>query len=156
MKKSFRTVSTSMLLVLTILLLTVTVAFAAAPQAFHMEVHEMILGSGETFYASGPAVDAGVVCPTGITSDIYSNSFGPPNGNYTYLYIVKSYSCTDGTGTFYIKMKVKLENNTGNTTARWQFTDGSGAYSRLRGHGTLVGTPTIPDYIMDVYDGVAH
>ena len=156
MTKPFRTVSISMILVFTILLLSVTVAFAAPPQPFHMEVHENINGSGETFYASGPAVNAGVVCPTGTTSDLVINTFGPPNGNYRFLYVVKSFTCADLTGTFFIKMRVKLEISTGNTTAKWQFTNGSSAYNHLHGHGTLVGTPTIPGYIMDVYDGVAH
>ena len=95
MKKPLRTVSISMLLVLTILFLSATVAFAAAPLGFHMEVHEIIGGSGETFYASGPAVLAGVVCPTGTTSDLVVNTFGPPSGNYTFLYILKSFTCAD-------------------------------------------------------------
>ena len=157
MNKPFRTVSISMLLVLTILLLSVTIAFAAPPLGFHMEVTEIISGSGETFNASGPAVDAGVVCPTGTTSDIVINTFGPPNGNYQFLYIVKSFTCGDGSGTFLIKMRVKLDLSTGYTTAKWQFTDGSDAYNHLRGHGTLVGTPINPFVVIqDVYDGVAH
>lgn len=156
MKKPFRTVSISLLLVLALLLLTATIAFAAQPLGFHMVVDEFIYGGGETFFASGPAVTAGVVCPTGIANDTFSNSYGPPSGTYTYLYIVKSYTCADLSGTFYIKMKVKLNNNTGYTTAKWHFTDGSGAYSRLRGHGTLVGTPTGPGTIQDVYDGKVH
>ncbi len=157
MKKLHRTVSISLLLALTLLLLSATIAFAARPLAFHMEVHEIINGTGETFYASGPAVDAGVICPTGTQTDLINNTFGPPKGDYRFLYIVKSFSCEDGTGTFFIKMRVKLELTTGNTTARWYFTDGSGAYNHIRGHGTLVGTPIVPGYsIMDVYDGIVH
>ena len=157
MKKPFRTVSISVLIVLTILLLSATVAFAAAPLGFHMEVTEVINGSGETFNASGPAVIAGVVCPTGTTSDVVVNTFGPTNGNYQFLYIVKSFTCGNGSGTFFIKMKVKLDLSTGYTTAKWQFTNGSGAYRHLRGHGTLVGIPINPFLIIqDIYDGVAH
>ena len=157
MKKPFRTVSISLLLVLTILLLSATAAFAAAPLGFHMEVTEIINGSGETFTASGPAVTAGVVCPTGTTSDVVVNTYGPPNGNYQFLYILKSFTCGNGSGTFFIKMRVKLDLNSGYTTAKWQFTNGSGLYNHLRGHGTLVGTPIIPFVtIQDVYDGTAH
>jgi hypothetical protein len=53
-------------------------------------------------------------------------------------------------------MVVKLDNITGMTTAHWKFVNGSGAYASLKGHGTLVGTPTIPGQIYDVYDGFAH
>jgi hypothetical protein len=156
MKKPFRSISISLVLVVIFLILSATIAFAAAPLGFHMVVDEFVYANGETFVASGPAVNDGVVCPTGITNNLVSNSFGPPQGTYTYLYIVKEFICTDGSGTFFIKMKVKLNNTTGYTTAKWQFTNGSGDYSRLRGHGTLVGTPIGPADIQDVYDGVAH
>jgi hypothetical protein len=157
MKKPFHRLSISSILALILLLLSVTVAFAAPPLGFHMEVDEIINGTGESFYASGPGVDAGVVCPTGTTSDLVVNIFGPSNGNYQYLYITKSFTCDNGTGTFFIKMRVKLDLTTGFTSAKWQFTNGSGDYNHLRGHGTLVGTPIIPFVeIQDVYDGVAH
>jgi hypothetical protein len=155
MKKPSRTLSISLILVLTLSILSATVAFAAPPLAIHIEVDEFINQNGEVFNASGPAVKAGVVCPTGTVDDIYSNPFGPPVGNYTYLSIKKKFTCNDGSGDFfYIKMKVKLNNTTNVTTAKWHFTNGEGDYLPLHGHGTLVGTPVTPGIsINDVYDG---
>jgi hypothetical protein len=158
MKKPMRSVSISIILVLILLLLSFTVAFAAPPLGLHIEVLERIdsnLGP-DPFTASGLAVDNGVICPTGQVVDTVINYFGPPQGTYTFIYIVKEFTCDDNSGMFMIKMRVRLNTATGYTTARWHFTNGSGDYSRLRGHGTLVGTPGIPGTILDIYDGVVH
>lgn len=156
MKKTLRMASLAIVLGLTLLLLTASFVSAAPPLAFHMEVDELVFGSGEPFIASGPAVDAGIVCPTGTAEDIYGNASGPPDGDFRVIYIVKHFHCADGSGTFVIKMSVMLDLITGTTTARWHFAGGSGVYGGLRGTGTLTGTPSGPDTIFDVYDGSAQ
>ena len=157
MKKLFRIAPISLLLVLTLLLLTSSIAFAARPLGLHMEVYEVIAAEGDVFIASGPAVDAGIICPTGTQDNLVINEFGPPEGDFRILYIYKVFTWGDGSGMFGIKMRVKLDLTTGYTTATWYFNGGIGDYHGLRGHGTLVGIPDVPfESILDIYDGTAH
>jgi hypothetical protein len=89
--------------------------------------------------------------------DLDVDQYRPPQGSYTYFKVLKRFDCDDGSGTFDIKMKVKLENATGSTTARWKFAGGTGDYANLNGHGTLVGIPIVQGTsILDIYDGTAH
>ena len=70
MTKTVRTTTLSILVAMMLLAVSVTTAFAAPPLSLHMEVDEVIGTSGETFFASGPAVSAGAVCPTGTVDDL--------------------------------------------------------------------------------------
>ena len=157
MKRAFRTRSIALLLGLTLALLSVSVAFAAPPQPVHIEVDEVIGGSGDPFTAFGAAVGAGKVCSYGVVNELGFTTFGPPPGTYTYMNVGKKFICGDGSGTFDIQMKVKLNNVTGYTTAKWKITDGTGDYVTLKGHGTLVGDPNqgVND-LLDIYDGKVH
>ena len=126
-------------------------AFAAAPLSLHMEVVDVIGGSGEPFSASGPAVDNGVICASGTVDDI-SIVTKASNPNFTLLDVHKRFYCGDGT--FDIFMLVRIDNATLETRARWQLGAGTGNYAGLRGGGRLEGTPVHPGVtILDVYDG---
>ena len=151
MKRAFRTRSIALLLGLILVLLSATIAFAAPPLPVHIEVDEVIGGSGEPFTATGP------VCPTGFVDELGFSQYGPPQGTFSFLNVGKRFTCWDGSGTFDIQMKVKLNNVTGFTTAHWKFAGGTGVYANLKGNGTLVGDPTLAvNDILDIYDGKAH
>ncbi len=126
--------------------------FAAAPLDLHIEVEEYLFVSGEPFAASGAAVDAGVICAVGTVDDLSFAEQGSSPG-FRILHIEKGFTCGDGSGTFSVSMEVKLFDS-GETTARWWITGGTGDYTNLRGRGSLVGTPiTLGESILDVYDG---
>ena len=103
MKRAFRTGPNAPLLGLTIVLLSVSVAFAAPPQPVGIVVHEDIDSGPDPFNAYGPAVIAGEVCSSGLVDDVYV-IFGPSQGNYTIMNVRKQFDCGGG-GTFYINMR---------------------------------------------------
>jgi len=71
--------------------------------------------------------------------------------------LVKRFECGDASGTFDVKLIVRLDNTTGETTARWLVVAGTDSYANLHANGSLVGTPIIlGTSIHDVYDGMAH
>jgi hypothetical protein len=138
-----------------LLIANVSTVFAAPPMALHIEVAEYIGTSGETFLASGAAVDNGLVCVTGTVDDLSVAVSGPPSGDFRILNVHKRFYCGDGS--FDIKMVVRLDLTTNATTARWRVAGGTGAYSALKGTGSLVGVPIVPGTsILDIYDGNAH
>ena len=157
MKKRTRTTTYSVLIAFVLLIVSVSNVFAAAPLDFHIEVEEFVGTSGETFYASGSAVAAGVMCATGTVDDLSVAVSGPPAGSFRILKVHKRFYCADGSGTFDVNLNVRLDLTTNETTARWSVIEGTGDYAGLDGNGSLVGTPIIPGTsIHDVYDGRVH
>lgn len=158
MTKKIQTPVLSILIALVLLAVTISPASAAPPLAIHIEVDEMIGDSGELFLASGPAVDAGLVCAYGKVYDLSVTIVGAPGGKFTNLRVLKQFTCGDNNdNVFWIKMAVRLNNTTGETTARWQTTGGTGPYTTLHANGSLVGTPIVLGVsIHDVYDGHVH
>ena len=143
-------------IVAAILIVSTSVALAAPPLGLHIEVTEYINTSGEAFAASGPAVDAGIVCASGTVNDVSVVVNGNPSSGFRTLHVLKRFNCNGG-GTFDVKMKVRLDLTTNATTARWNIVSGTGAYAGLKGNGSLVGNPIVPGTsILDVYDGKAH
>ena len=157
MAKKFRTTTLSVLIAFILLAVTVSTVFAAPPLDVHIEVDEFVGTSGETFYASGSAVDASTVCATGTVDDISIEASGPPGGTFTILNVLKRFNCGDASGTFDVKLVVFLDLVTHETTAHWNVVGGTDEYAGLHGNGSLVGTPIDPgNSIHDVYDGVMH
>jgi hypothetical protein len=146
----------SVLMAVLLLVFCVSSAFAAAPLSLHIEVDEVFSQEGETFHASGPAVDKGLVCATGTQDQLSLVAHGGQNPNILILDVAKHFTCGDGSGSFDIKMVVQLDNTTLDTTARWRIVGGTGDYVKLRGEGSLIGTPIDSDSIHDVYDGKVH
>lgn len=138
--------------------LPVSTVTAAPPLDVHIEVVATIdITISDPFVASGPAVDAGLLCPTGQQSELSVQTSGPPAGNFRILRIVKQFVCDDGSGTFDISMVVRLDLLTHETTANWRVTGGTGYYAGLHGNGKLVGRPIDPGIsILDLYDGRLH
>lgn len=157
MTKKFQTTALSVLIALGLLIVTVSAASAAPPLNLHIEVNEFINTSGESFLATGPAVDAGVVCPSGTVDDVSTVVSGAPGGSLSILHVLKHFTCGDLSGTFDVRLVVRLDNVTHETTASWMIVGGTGAYASLHGNGSLAGTPIVPGTsIHDAYDGKVH
>ena len=141
------------------LAMPVTPAVAAGPKAVHIEAYEEI---GDPLFpgpwsASGPAVDAGLLCNGGTVIDTSVTTSGPSSGTTRRLRVNKHFTCGDGSGTFDIYLSVKLDLITSYTTANWKIVGGTGAYAGLSGRGKLQGTPVVPGLsINDVYNGKLH
>ena len=150
-------ITISVLLTLILLISTASAALAAPPKSLHIEVLEYIGTSGESFAASGDAVVAGLVCPSGTIDDLAVTVSGSGSSPFRILHVQKRFNCGDLSGSFDVKMVVKLDLTTNATTARWKIVGGTGSYVSLKGNGSLVGTPVVPGVsINDVYDGSVH
>ena len=148
----------SILIAMLLLVGNVSMVVAAPPEPIHIEVLEYP-GDWETpepFTASGDAVTKGMVCATGEVVDL-SVTVNSASGPYLILWIDKQFTCDDLSGTFDVKMVVKLDLTTSDTTARWRIVGGTGQYASLKGRGSLVGyaNPSAGN-ILDVYDGKVH
>jgi len=130
-------------------------ALAAPPLDVSIIAEETIPAStGGTFLASGGAVATGLICPAGTTSNVV----GPAHGTTVVTFRVdKTFTCTDGSGTFTARMNVRLDPVTGETEASWRVVTGSGSYALLRGTGKLIGVPIVVGIsITDYYTGRLH
>jgi hypothetical protein len=85
-----------------------------------------------TFTASGPAVDAGMMCPEGTH---WTQSAGPSWG--------ERYLCDDGSGGF-TTLSVPTSDHQDDTfrynSGVWTLAEGSGVYEAMIGEGTFEGT----------------
>ena len=115
--------------VLALVLTAPPVAANSRPLEVTIEDTVDIFGTGE-FVATGPAVDAGVMCSAG-TSAVISSTRTELGRSLALLRIHKVATCDDASGTFDIRMRVFLNVSTGETTARWQFQGGTGEYTGL-------------------------
>ena len=157
MNRRALTAAVSLSITLVVLASNVTAALAAQPWSLHIEVPELIGQSGEPFTATGSAVDEGVVCPSGTVDELGTVASGATSGPFTILHVLKRFNCSDASGSFDVRLLVRLNNATHKTTASWQVVSGTGAYAGLGGNGLLVGAPIVPGTsIYDVYDGKVH
>jgi hypothetical protein len=155
--KKVRTTTHSILIAFVLLAVTVSTVFAAPPMDVHIQVDEFIGGIGvdEPFTASGSAVDAGLICATGMVQDVSVSTSGAPSAPYRIIQVLKRFSCGDGT--IDVSMVVQLDLATNYTTASWRVVSGTGNYAGLRGSGSLVGTPIVAgESIHDDYYGNLH
>jgi len=131
---------------------------AAPALAVHIDVETSFIDggpvSGGPFTATGPAVDAGLICPTGSTIDVAGKVAGYQSmGGWVSLIVVKEFTCDDGSGAFLVKLEVRLDAR-GDHFA-WVILDGTDAYARLHGAGTGYGADPQGAYdVLDVYDGM--
>jgi len=106
------------------------------------------------FTASGPAVDAGVLCRAGTFADNGIRFAGFQGNNLVQLQVLKTFTCADGSGTFGVKMQIRADFNTGMETFNWVITDGSGAYDSLHGSGTGSTVPDAPIGNINTFEGL--
>ena len=154
----FKKRTLSVMAVVFLLAINVSAVVAAPPVPVTIEVEENLAEGHwfdpETFYASGPAVDNGLVCATGDVVDL-EITWNMSSAPFQNLKAHKRFTCDDASGTFDIKMVVKLNKTTRNTTAKWRIVGGTSGYAGLKGHGSLIGISNNPaPGIYDIYDGV--
>lgn len=152
--------------VLALFLVALPIASAGAtpPEQVTFEGEAFFAGSGAgtgSFTATGPAVDSGAMCEEGIVADVYGK-MAPKMGqspNGFNMQIVKEFTCDDESGTFFIKLQVRI---TDYPVFNWVVVGGTGDYEDLKGNGDgygayplPIGSPD-PIGVWDVYEGKLH
>ncbi len=131
-------------------------AGSTTPFAVHFEVPTVVdegpdFGKGN-FTATGEAVDAGIVCPTGDVIHVYFKATGYQSGTVQIIQIIKRFICDDGSGDFDVKLQVRLDQSGDHFT--WDILGGTGAYANLNGTGSGIGTEAaVDELVLDIYDG---
>ncbi len=140
------------------LLMTVAAANAgSAPLSVHMESTMDFTDPDNihgTFTASGDAVDAGLICGSGMVHDDVEGerTSGWQSNKVMNIYVHKLFVCGDGSGEFEMDMYVHVVLDPLATIANWRLTDGSTPYTGIQGYGSLYGDGTTGG-IIDIYDG---
>ena len=95
------------------------------------------------FAASGPAVDQGLICPAGtfVDTGLKFSGFQSRTG-HVQLQVVKAFTCSDGSGTFAVKLQINADFNTGIEHFTWVAAGTSGDVASLQGAGTGSTVPT--------------
>ena len=129
-----------------------------APLSLHFDVdttipEDVTQATYGPFTATGPAVDAGLICPSGDTIDVvyWASGFHAIQG--INFHLVKRFTCTDGSGGFLVKLEVRYDRKGGNFN--WMILEGTGQYENLHGAGQGMAIDGTPSYVHDVYDGFA-
>lgn len=140
------------------LVMPVATVHATPPLDVSFEVQTSFIDggplSGGPFTASGPAVDAGLVCAAGdATDNDLPQAAGYQSERGINLLIVKHFSCADVSGDFWIKLQVRIDAR--GDTFTWAIVDGTGDYERLRGTGSGTGEPASYG-VLDLYEGGVH
>lgn len=107
-----------------------------------------------TFTTSGAATTSGVICPAGtfVDTGIRFAGFQSDRG-MVQLQVTKQFTCTDGSGTFGVKMQIQANVDTGLETFSWVVTGGSGRYQSLHGSGLGSTVPNPPTGNINTYQG---
>jgi hypothetical protein len=142
-----------MLLIAAVFMAPALPALATPPTAVNFVVPTEF-GVTNFFTASGPAVDSGLMCPTGTVDDIFGKATGFKSQTGVNFQVVKVFTCDDGSGSFVVKLQVR--NDFKGDNFQWVVLDGDGDYSNLHGSGTGVGIPTSDSSVLDLYGGAVH
>lgn len=130
-------------------------AWAAPPSNVSIEVLRTILTPGEFFTASGPVVDNGLVCASGTTELLSFEAHATKNHKIRIWQMLKRFNCDDLSGTFDVKVVIRFDLNTRETTGKWNVSAGTGAYADLRGSGSFNQTQVGLTF-KEGYDGRVH
>ena len=113
-----------------------------------VDEHDILAGTG-VFTVTG-----GGICEYGTVYDSDVKVVNPTGGNFRILRVLKQFTCDDGSGTFDVKLVVRLDLTTHKTTANWNVVGGTVNYVGLQGNGKLIGIPILSGVsITDYYDG---
>ena len=141
--------------VLTVLAVAAPAA-AGSPQSVTIVSHVTFNPDGPNFGdfdASGAAVGS-VICPTGtfVDTSIRFAGFQSPRG-VVQLQVGKTFTCNDGSGSFFVKLQIQANFNSGLETFTWVANGGTGDYSALRGSGRGTTVPNAPIGNINTYEG---
>jgi len=92
------------------------------------------------FVTSGPA-SGGLICASGTLVDTSLIFVGYQGGQGFQVQVRKTFTCADGSGTFFVKLEVHGQFN-GTETFSWVVQRGTGNYRSLRGSGNGSTVPT--------------
>jgi hypothetical protein len=106
------------------------------------------------FTASGPAVDEGLMCESGMATAMSSKVSGAQSNTGFNVQVTYAFTCDDGSGEFFIKLQVRIDQKGDNFN--WVVVGGNGDYEKLHGTGSGIGFPLGEGRVLDVYDGWVH
>jgi hypothetical protein len=142
-------------LAITVMLVLPVPAGATPPSDVLFEVETSFIPPAP-FTASGPAVDDGLVCDSGIVVNASSKVAGFSLNGFNFQGI-KHFTCDDGSGEFFVNLQARIFFDFTPTKFQWNVVGGTGDYESLRGAGRGVGIAGVPcgtfDCVLDVYDG---
>lgn len=145
------------LLAVLLLVPSVSTAQAAAPLGVKIDIQTTF---GEPSYgpfvATGPAVDAGLVCGEGDTGDIAVKAAGGQAHGRLNLQVLKQFTCSDGSGSFVLKFQLRVDDRLGRASSSWNVESGTDAYESLKGNGTAYGLPVDDFTAHDELFGAMH
>lgn len=122
-----------------------------------LEVQTVFIEPENPFIAYGPAVDEGLICPSGTVTQGKLIAAERPNGwNFR---IEKIFNCADGSGSFIINLKAHLIFDPYSDTGNWNVLSGEDTYTTLHGRGSLLGIPFGEGEeagVLDIYAGFMH
>ena len=116
---------------------------AAAPAPLTIASHVSFNPDGPNFgdfTITGSAADSGLICPggtfvdTGIQFAGYQSDHG--GRSVVQLQVHKTFTCGDGSGTFFVKLQIQADFATGLETFTWVVQGGTDDYANLRGSGS--------------------
>jgi hypothetical protein len=118
---------------------------ASAPEQVEIVSHMSFNPDGfnfGTFEASGTAVDNGTICDSGTVDDTRIIFAGFQSDRGAQIPVRKTFTCGDGSGTFFVKIQVHLAFESATESFSWVVLGGTGDYEQLKGSG---GGTTVSD-----------
>lgn len=112
---------------------------AASPQQVQIVSHMNFNPDGPNFgdfTATGSAVDSGLVCGSGSVVDTGIVFAGFQSDRSIQILVRKTFTCDDGSGTFFVKIQVHLDLETATESFSWVVKGGTDDYANLRGSGS--------------------
>ena len=94
------------------------------------------------------------MCPTGTVDDIFGKISGFKSQTGVIFQVVKVFTCDDDSGSFVVKLQVRIDFKGDNF--QWVVLEGDGDYSNLHGSGSGIGINPTETAITDIYEGVVH
>ena len=116
---------------------------AASPQPITIASHVTFNPDGPNygdFAITGSAVDSGRICADGTFVDTGIKFAGYQSDHagrtVVQLQVRKTFTCGDGSGTFFVKLQIQADFDTGLETFTWVVKGGTDDYANLRGSGS--------------------
>ena len=103
------------------------------------------------FNTFGAASSGGLICASGTLVDTSLIFVGFQGGQGFQVQVRKTFTCDDGSGTFFVKLQIQGQFD-GTETFSWVVQGGTGNYASLRGSGNGSTVPTGTGNI-NTYDG---
>ena len=145
------------IIIMILILSVVPVSASSPPLEVMFEVPTVIPPGGGpfgTFTATGPAVDEGLVCPSGDTIAEFEKVNGEQSNKGFNVQVTYVFTCDDGSGQFYVKLQVRIDQKGDNFN--WTILGGNGDYEKLHGTGKGIGIPVSEEEVFDIYEGKVH